>query len=205
MVWKPPPTIDRGRDSPHPRGLLLYSGRIRGAKRLANAVCRRDSVVIDYRNVQARVVPPGQKRLMKIGEAEEDGAAVAASANENNTDLAVSTMLGAVLMDLIHLLVSIRSGPQASSFRRAARGRPDRSRCRASLASARWLYDRCGLLRHSGARSSWSCALSSGRQRAGFRWRDCERSRTIQWMWRESKLWGLDRATIRRVEQDFSA
>src|ERR1700755_2333478 len=79
---------------------------IRGAKRLASAVCRRESVVIDDRNVQARGVPPGQKRLMKIGEAEEDGAAVAACANENNTDLAVSTMLSAVLMDSLHFFVS---------------------------------------------------------------------------------------------------
>ena len=62
--------------------------------------------MIDDRNVQARGVPPGQKRLMKIGEAEEDGAAVAACANENNTDLAVSTMLSAVLMDSLHFFVS---------------------------------------------------------------------------------------------------
>ena len=53
---------------------------------------------------------------MKIGEAEEDGAAVAACANENNTDLAVSTMRSAVLMDSLHLLVSIRSGVDATSL-----------------------------------------------------------------------------------------
>jgi hypothetical protein len=86
------------------------------AKRLPHAVCRGDSVVIDYRNVQTRGVPPSQKRLMKIGEAEEDRAAVAACPNENNTDLAVSTMLSAVLMDSLHLLVSSRSGVDATSL-----------------------------------------------------------------------------------------
>jgi hypothetical protein len=42
--------------------------------------------------------------MVNIGEAKEDGAAGDACANENNTALAVSTMVSALLMDSLYLL-----------------------------------------------------------------------------------------------------